>query len=726
MKGMSSCLLDEGKLIIQDSRMKTVNEVFISLLVVVSVIFPGDIYNLKKILFLFICLINIRVIFTSMFNYKNFVMSFYGFAFPIILILYSILLTDNIAVSFSRSFASFLLLIIYVVNSYKIPFERILINAIKIIMLATLILVFLDLIGAMDVNSGFFKDNIMYRFEIGLMGKSIDYPFYYKIFFRTSPLMVILLFKSFSESKYLIFMLTSIAILVSGTRGNVLFSFGFLCLFYITNTGNKSKIIKYLLISSMAILTILFSSTIYQEFYQVFFVKGTTSDVIRQGHIRGILELINNNPWIILTGSGMGSDFYSYGVNGYINSIEWSFIDLWRQMGFFLFSLFIIFLLLPLLSNNGGKIYKKYAYMTYLFIAATNPLLFSSTAYLVYIYMYYDLSKSNNLIINEDVQIMKRVDILLAVYRPDLQYLEKLLSSLNNQNYPNLNLIIRDDSADEASYIAISALLKKCITKFPYNLIRNDKNYGSNRTFELLTQDASGSYIAYCDQDDIWESDKIAKLVNCIENGSALLCYSDLAIIDTEDKIIAKSFKDIHKRLKHKHGSNLFEYFLRRNSVTGCTMLINSEVAKKAIPFCHEFYVHDHWLTLYASALGKIAYIPEPLVRYRIHGGNQIGAGMLKGIVSKEDYYNKKLLVERAKFEYLLKRYNFDEKSQELIRKLIGWTESRIRFFDKLNVLTFFSMVRKLKDDYQLITLEILINILPKHFSQAVIARYRR
>ena len=89
----------------------------------------------------------------------------------------------------------------------------------------------------------------------------------------------------------------------------------------------------------------------------------------------------------------MGSEFYSYGRDAYVSSIEWSYIDLWRQMGFLFFFLFLVFISLPLFYRHEVGSYKKYAYITYLSIAATNPLLFSSTSYLVYIYMYYDLKK---------------------------------------------------------------------------------------------------------------------------------------------------------------------------------------------------------------------------------------------------------------------------------------------------------------------------------------------
>lgn len=372
---------------------KTINELLISAFVFISVIFPGDIYSLKKILFFVICIVNTKLIISSLASKRNGILAFFGFVFPTILFLYSSLMTGNILVAFSRSFAAYMFLLIFVVKRYEIDFEGILIKSIKIIMFATVLLALLDLIGIINVNTGFFRNEIMYGYGLGLMGKSPLYPFYYKIFFGTSPLLVILLFKKFNDSKYFITLLTLIALIISGTRANVLFPIFFLAAFYVLSTGNKSKLIKYAFVATAIACSIIFSGVIIQAFNEAFIVRGAVSDIVRQGHIEGIKELITNDPWIVLRGSGMGSEFYSYGSDAYVSSIEWSYIDLWRQMGFLFFILFLVFIGLPLFYRHEVGSYKKYAYITYLCIAATNPLLFSSTSYLVFIYMYYDLKK---------------------------------------------------------------------------------------------------------------------------------------------------------------------------------------------------------------------------------------------------------------------------------------------------------------------------------------------
>jgi hypothetical protein len=64
-----------------------------------------------------------------------------------------------------------------------------------------------------------------------------------------------------------------------------------------------------------------------------------------------------------------------------------------------------------------------------------------------------------------------------------------------------------------------------------------------------------------------------------------------------------------------------------QNHVVGCTILANRALLRLAEPQPDVVYMHDWWMALCASAGGLLEMVPRPLVHYRQHGGNQIGAG---------------------------------------------------------------------------------------------------
>ena len=89
----------------------------------------------------------------------------------------------------------------------------------------------------------------------------------------------------------------------------------------------------------------------------------------------------------------------------------------------------------------------------------------------------------------------------MAVYEPEYAVAQgAAFLSLEAQTYPNLELIIRDDCSPTVPFEQICECAATCIRSFPYEISRNERNVGSNQTFEWLTQQARGEYIAYCDQ----------------------------------------------------------------------------------------------------------------------------------------------------------------------------------------------------------------------------------
>ncbi|CAH0438857.1 Conserved hypothetical protein [Clostridium neonatale] len=227
------------------------------------------------------------------------------------------------------------------------------------------------------------------------------------------------------------------------------------------------------------------------------------------------------------------------------------------------------------------------------------------------------------------------VSILLAVYKPNEKWLIEQLISLNEQSYENLELIVYDDCSENP---VNEELFTSNITNFSFKIIRGTENKGSNIAFEELTKVGNGEYFAYCDQDDIWEKDKISLMMEKFDEEDVTLVCCDLSIIDENSKKTHESIRDIRKRIVYKSGYELAKDLLISNFVTGCAMIVRKDVVLKAIPFLDEL-VHDQWIAIIAGLNGKIEFIDKRLVRYRQHSNNQ--TGILKDVYDKESYYKK-------------------------------------------------------------------------------------
>lgn len=266
------------------------------------------------------------------------------------------------------------------------------------------------------------------------------------------------------------------------------------------------------------------------------------------------------------------------------------------------------------------------------------------------------------------------IAILMAVYEPRLDWLREQLESLEKQTYPNLRLYVRDDGSPTVPFEEIAGLVRECIQSFPYEIQRNEKNVGSNATFERLTAEAEGAYFAYCDQDDVWLPEKLTVLQKELERTGALLVCSDMYIIDGQGRQTADSITKIRRRHVFHSGGDLTEGLLISNFVTGCTMLVRSKVAKDAIPFC-PYMVHDHYIALCCSARGEIYSVLRPLIHYRVHESNQ--TGVMAGVQDKASYRRERIDLPLHKFQWLGQHFPYREEFQDEISLRKEWMYAR-------------------------------------------------
>ena len=301
------------------------------------------------------------------------------------------------------------------------------------------------------------------------------------------------------------------------------------------------------------------------------------------------------------------------------------------------------------------------------------------------------------------------ISIVMAVYEPNMQWLKEQLLSLEAQTYPNLELIIRDDCSPNVPFEQICECAATCIRSFPYEISRNERNVGSNQTFEWLTQQARGEYIAYCDQDDVWLSEKIETLYQAVLSQNAVMSYCDMAVIDAKSDVIATSLRQIRPRLEYLTGSALMKSYFFRNCTAGCSMLIRSDMAKQAIPFPKQT-VADHWLAIWAAHRGTISFVEQILMQYRQHLHNQ--TGILTGVFDKASYRAKRLLPLEERLRCLSERTEVAQSLQDFVRARL---DNRISGIWKGRKFS-----RKEAE------FEIAMNLMPDKVFQRLISRIRR
>ena len=230
-----------------------------------------------------------------------------------------------------------------------------------------------------------------------------------------------------------------------------------------------------------------------------------------------------------------------------------------------------------------------------------------------------------------------KIAVLLSTYNGE-KFLAEQLNSLLAQSHKNFILVVRDDGSHDRTVSILESYASRYSEQIRL-LPCDGENFGASGGFAFLVDyviknkeslGLKSSYLMFCDQDDTWFPEKIEKKLTLMlameaDNDCTLpiLVHSDLEVVSEQNTVIAKSLIN-YQGLEIERNS--FPNLLISNLVTGCTALINESLAKKALPVPGDAIMHDWWLALVATAFGKLVFMDIPLVHYRQHGNNTIGA----------------------------------------------------------------------------------------------------
>jgi glycosyltransferase involved in cell wall biosynthesis len=215
---------------------------------------------------------------------------------------------------------------------------------------------------------------------------------------------------------------------------------------------------------------------------------------------------------------------------------------------------------------------------------------------------------------------MIKIAVVMTTYNGE-RYLEQQIESILSQSLLPNTLIVCDDQSTDGTV----GILDKYQQQGKLTYVINTKQLGLIENFKkavaLAPHDA---YVALSDQDDQWLPDKLeqsARLLLEIEDpGLPCMVYTDLMLVDQEDKVLNQSFRNELGQDRYQHN---LQTLLFGNFVNGCTVLMNPVLKARFAEIPGDISLnHDGWMSLQAYAFGKAQELKIPLVRYRKHNTN--------------------------------------------------------------------------------------------------------
>lgn len=208
------------------------------------------------------------------------------------------------------------------------------------------------------------------------------------------------------------------------------------------------------------------------------------------------------------------------------------------------------------------------------------------------------------------------VTIVLATYNGE-KYLRDQLDSLLRQKGVTVKILVRDDgSKDNTTLILNEYQDRGLLTWYTGKHLNVQKGY-----MNLLKNAPKSDYYAFCDQDDIWDDDKLLFAVSKLDefpNNKPSMYYCSQRLVDENLKLLSMHNIDVN-RSSHTN-------FLISN-VAGCTAVFNQELVDAVNSASPDFILmHDSWLFKICLALGGNYYADNIAhISYRQHENNVTG-----------------------------------------------------------------------------------------------------
>ena len=198
------------------------------------------------------------------------------------------------------------------------------------------------------------------------------------------------------------------------------------------------------------------------------------------------------------------------------------------------------------------------------------------------------------------------VSVVIATYNMG-QYLPAAVKSVCDGDYQSVEVIIIDDGSDDDSKSLLGDLLNDPRVRYIYQ-----ENAGQPKAKNAGVQQAKGEFIAFCDADDAWRSDKLSKQLPCFADPEVGVVYTEVSYVDQHGNAFSKPVPYT------RHSGWVCEQILLKNFVPFGTSVVRKACFDSVGLFDESIQMGIDWdFWLRCSLSWKFEYVPEATYIYR-------------------------------------------------------------------------------------------------------------
>ncbi|KPM60277.1 glycosyl transferase [Pseudomonas putida] len=275
------------------------------------------------------------------------------------------------------------------------------------------------------------------------------------------------------------------------------------------------------------------------------------------------------------------------------------------------------------------------------------------------------------------------VTVIIASYN-HARYIEASITSVINQTYKNIELLVIDDGSKDDS----PAVLKRLQEQYGFDL-RFQANQGLARTLNDAIARAKGNLIVPFGSDDIMLPHRIATQVEYMNGKPEVgICSANIETIDQDGKVMgAREQRNRNLPFRRLDFDDLF--LDRKPGPMAATLMLRREALEKVGGFNADIRLEDVYIELSIARAGYfIDVLGEVLAQYRDHPTNTFKNGrfmvdnVLRTFAVFSDHPQYEQVCMKFRNSMVLKYANRDKAlSQEVLSEipLRYWNKKTLR-----------------------------------------------
>lgn len=281
-----------------------------------------------------------------------------------------------------------------------------------------------------------------------------------------------------------------------------------------------------------------------------------------------------------------------------------------------------------------------------------------------------------------------KISVVVATFNGE-KYIGDLLDSLQRQTRRVDEVLFFDDCSTDKTVEIVKTYIRDYELE-GWKIEVNASNVGWEKNFAEGLQLATGDVIFPCDQDDIWHTDKVEKMLSEFNKNQDMLVLA-CGYNQFDDEGIIQKYKE-------KDGNLVYQVKLEKDyyyaKFPGCSMAISKNIIPDFLKCWFNKTPHDAVLCGIANISEQLYVYDEVLLEHRLHGNNA-SYSMAHDFIYKINEVNRTKKIN----EWYTKSKYYKKENDQLIIESNIWCDLRLRLLTECKIRHWFRLF-KYRDYY--------------------------